>query len=67
MQKDGQSIIIEYVNNKMVIIEQNTKIMTNHYISNQKIKSDSKTSYQRYKVVSNYKNNIKSVANVFEV
>ena len=66
VQKDGQSIIIEYVNNKMVIIENNSKIMTNHYISNLKIKSDSKTSHQRYEVISNYQNNINSVKNTFE-
>ncbi len=66
VQKDGQSIIIEYVNNKMLIVKDNSKIMTNHYISNPKIVSDSKTSHQRYKIILNHLKETNSVKNVFE-
>ncbi|MBL0703757.1 MAG: linear amide C-N hydrolase [Sulfurospirillum sp.] len=67
VQKDGQSVIVEFVNNKMVIIEENSKIMTNHYISDSTIKSDSETSHQRYKTVMSYQNKINSIENVFKV
>lgn len=66
VQKDGQSIIIEFVNNKMVVIKDKSKIMTNHYISNIKIKSDSKTSHKRYKIISNYQNKTNTIKSIFE-
>jgi penicillin V acylase-like amidase (Ntn superfamily) len=53
VQKDGKSIIIEYYDNAMNIIDDNANIMTNHYIGKPKFKSNSKSSFLRYNQVKN--------------
>lgn len=53
VQQDGKSIIIEYYENKMNIIQNDTNIMTNHYIGKPKLGSDSKSSFIRYDKVKN--------------
>jgi penicillin V acylase-like amidase (Ntn superfamily) len=67
VQKDGKGIIIEFVNNKMVIVKNRSNIMTNHYLSDLNIKSDSKTTKKRYDSISKYlKNSTNTVRSVFE-
>ncbi len=66
--KDGASAIVEYVENKMEIIKgAHSQIMTNHYISNPQIESDSKTSFERYDAVKNNLINANSVKDVQEL
>jgi penicillin V acylase-like amidase (Ntn superfamily) len=45
---NGNSAIVEYINNEIKVIK-DSQVMTNHYISNQSIATESKTSFERYK------------------
>jgi len=54
VDKEGNSAIIEYVENEMKIIKGiDSQIMTNHYISNPEIEanSNSKTTFERYNAI----------------
>jgi hypothetical protein len=44
---NGNSAIVEYVNNE-VKVTKDSQVMTNHYISNQSIATESTTSFERY-------------------
>ena len=65
VQQNGQSVIIEFVNNQMVVLKQNATIMTNHYLSDLSIKTGSTTSHQRYKTIAVYQNKIHSFQDIF--
>jgi len=66
VDKDGNSAIVEYVENKMVIIKDPLKsqIMTNHFISRPDIKPDNETSFERYNIV---KENLDKTFNIEDV
>jgi len=49
VQQDGRGVIVEFVNNNIVILDEN--IVTNHYLSNKDIAPTNLTSYQRYNIV----------------
>ena len=53
VDREGNSAIVEYVDNKMVVIKDvsHSQIMTNHFISKPEIGSDNKTSFERYNAV----------------
>jgi penicillin V acylase-like amidase (Ntn superfamily) len=57
VQQDGQSVLIEYYDNKMHIINKNSNIMTNHYIGKPELGSDSNSSFNRYSTVKKQINN----------
>ncbi len=68
VQKDGQSVVVEFVENRMVIVrDERAKIMTNHYLSNGSIKSENKTSYKRYKIVKDNLHKSNSVEKLFKL
>ena len=61
VQKDGKSAIIEFVDNKRVIIRgKKSTIMTNHYSSNTNIKPTSKTTFKRFDIIKNNKHKNKN-------
>ena len=66
VDKEGNSAIVEYVDNKIVVIKDtfNSRIMTNHFISKPEVESDNKTSFERYNTV---KNNIGKIHTVEDV
>ncbi len=51
----GNSAIVEYIDNQIIVIRDvdHCRIMTNHYISNHDLGSDSKTSFKRYNIAVN--------------
>jgi penicillin V acylase-like amidase (Ntn superfamily) len=68
VQKDGDSAVIEFVNNKRVIIRgEESKIVTNHYLSDTSIKADSSSSLKRYNIVKNSLKESSSVQDIFEI
>jgi penicillin V acylase-like amidase (Ntn superfamily) len=68
VQKDGDSAVVEFVNNKKVIIRGNeSKILTNHYLSDTSIKADSNSSLARFNIIKNSLKKSSSVQDVFEI
>lgn len=52
---EGRSVVVEYVDNEMFVTE--TKVVTNHYLSNSKLKGvGSGQSYERYNVLASHTN-----------
>ncbi|MBU1659079.1 linear amide C-N hydrolase [bacterium] len=66
MDKAGGSLIIEFVNDEMKIINDSTmcRVMTNHYLSHSIEEKVSQSSYQRFDTV---KKSLKNTQNVDEV
>jgi len=66
VDKEGNSAIVEYVDNKIVVIKDtfNSRIMTNHFISKPEVGSDNKTSFERYNTVKNSISKIHTVEDV---
>jgi penicillin V acylase-like amidase (Ntn superfamily) len=69
VDKEGNSAILEYIDGKMVVIKNNTdsKVMTNHFISKPELGSDSKTSFERYKIAKENLNNVNSVDDAYDL
>lgn len=63
VDKEGNSAIVEYVDNKIVVIK-NCRIMTNHFISKPELGTDNKTSFERYNTV---KDNIEEIHTLGDV
>lgn len=65
VDKLGNTVIVEFIDNKMVILRDDmARVMTNHYVSNISIKSNSKTSIKRFNALKNkYYNNIEDTFN----
>lgn len=67
VDKNANTVVIEFVNNKIEIIKDN-KIMTNHYLSNNALGSDSKSSFERFNIVANsIKKKSHTIDEVFEI
>ena len=69
VQNDGSTAIIEFVNNEMRVLRDKkiSTIMTNHYNSQDDIKTNSKTSHARYKIIQNSIDGVNDVSEVFMV
>lgn len=67
VQKDGKSVVIEFIDNKMVTIEDNVKIMTNHYLSNKTIKSENHSSNTRYETIYQHIEQFHTIDDVFKI
>ena len=65
VQKDGNSVIVEFVKSKMVVIEdKRAKIMTNHYLESE-ASAPNKSSFKRYNIVQNSVDKIERVEHLF--
>ncbi|RKZ42341.1 MAG: hypothetical protein DRQ49_02170 [Gammaproteobacteria bacterium] len=54
VDKNGESAIVEYVDNEMKIIRGvNSQVMTNHYVTAPKLGTASETSFARYNAIKN--------------
>lgn len=69
VDKEGDSAILEYIDGKMIIIKNNaeSQVMTNHFISKPELGSDSKTSFERYKIAKENLNNVNSVEDAYDL
>lgn len=67
VQKDGKSVIIEFVNGEMVVLENDVKIMTNHYLSNTTINSENPSSNTRYEKIYQHIEQLHTIDDVFKI
>ena len=68
VQKDGDSAVVEFVNNKRVIIRgEKSRVLTNHYLSDLSIEPKSKSTIKRYTIVKKNLNENSSLQKVFEI
>lgn len=68
VQKDGSSAIVEFIDNKRVIIKgEKSRVLTNHYLSDLSIKADSETTLKRYDIVEKSLNGHNSIQEVFKI
>ena len=68
VQKDGESAVVEFVNNKRVIIRgEKSRVLTNHYLSDLSIEPKSKSTIKRYTIVKKNLNGNSSLQKVFEI